>query len=95
MKKHCISISFYFTFFIVLSIPLSHRVCCSDSSSPDTVTLQGRIPRKLLSTYQSNQIVEEETWKSKDSEDGDESVYHLDYHGVKTHPSPTPKCPTP
>lgn len=25
----------------------------------------------------------------------EELVYHIDYHGVMTHPTPTPKHPTP
>ncbi|RXH78541.1 hypothetical protein C1H46_012259 [Malus baccata] len=27
--------------------------------------------------------------------DLDELVYHIDYHGVTTHPNPTPRHPTP
>ncbi|GMH16429.1 hypothetical protein Nepgr_018270 [Nepenthes gracilis] len=26
-------------------------------------------------------------------ENGDEVIYHIDYHGVMTHPAPTPKHP--
>lgn len=28
------------------------------------------------------------------SEHGDEWIYHVDYHGVMTHPNPAPKHPT-
>lgn len=28
-------------------------------------------------------------------DDSDQLVYHIDYHGVTTHPTPTPKHPRP
>ncbi|RXH71432.1 hypothetical protein DVH24_018787 [Malus domestica] len=32
---------------------------------------------------------------SNSNSDLDELVYHIDYHGVTTHPNPTPRHPTP
>lgn len=29
------------------------------------------------------------------TDDFDEIVYHIDYHGVTTHPTPTPRHPKP
>ncbi|RVW26165.1 hypothetical protein CK203_109160 [Vitis vinifera] len=57
--------------------------------------------------YQNIQDVDEEMKRStmqedsiavqhrSSSENSEENVYHIDYHGVKTHPTPTPKHPQP
>lgn len=55
----------------------------------------------------SMQVVETE-WQKADSKgtaagqiktdeagDGDELIYHVDYHGISTHPYPSPKHPRP
>ncbi|KAK6933499.1 hypothetical protein RJ641_036393 [Dillenia turbinata] len=35
----------------------------------------------------------EEVKQSNSDEDVDKLIYHIDYHGVMTHPTPTPKHP--
>ncbi|RVW76685.1 uncharacterized protein LOC100852603 [Vitis vinifera] len=44
------------------------------------------------STMQEDSIAVEHRSSSKNLE---EIVYHIDYHGVMTHPTPTPKHPKP
>lgn len=33
--------------------------------------------------------------KTDEAGDGDELIYHVDYHGISTHPYPSPKHPRP
>ncbi|CAM8936062.1 unnamed protein product [Rhodiola kirilowii] len=57
--------------------------------------------RKLVNLHQDRKkavLMQKETFLSKEQEskhsedilEGEEAIYHTDYHGVTTHPAPTP-----
>ncbi|TYG69989.1 hypothetical protein ES288_D05G275900v1 [Gossypium darwinii] len=46
--------------------------------------------------YPKAKVVDGSSWEGSNGHMDDEIVnYHLDYHGVTTHPTPTPKHPKP
>ncbi|KAB2620470.1 hypothetical protein D8674_037498 [Pyrus ussuriensis x Pyrus communis] len=100
------SVYIIFLCFLVTVLCLSsHKI-----STASRTSLPGRRPmRKLSMSSTNNKVVdgdgESETSKfqeipvvinfSNSKSDLDELVYHIDYHGVTTHPNPTPRHPTP
>ncbi|KAF5186263.1 hypothetical protein FRX31_024152 [Thalictrum thalictroides] len=91
------------------SLNIAHA--SSSSSSITSTLLAGkRTMRKMGSEkpevrQEDNDIkVVKTQWQQADKgsavgedvdEDGDELLYHIDYHGVSTHPYPSPKHPRP
>ena len=56
------------------------------------INMQDADEEMKLSTTQEDSIAVENRRGSNNLE---ETVYHIDYHGVMTHPTPTPKHPKP
>ena len=56
------------------------------------INMQDADEEMKLSTTQEDSIAVENRRGSNNLE---ETVYHIDYHGVTTHPTPTPKHPKP
>ncbi|XP_010265396.1 PREDICTED: uncharacterized protein LOC104603151 [Nelumbo nucifera] len=107
MKAICI---IFFCFLTAAALYLSSMSSSHDSSSSSVERwLAGKRHRKELSTSMSDKrdedwkmkVVNKENIQEGSTErdcrgddDGDELVYHVDYHGVTTHPTPTsPKHP--
>ncbi|KAK9099879.1 hypothetical protein Scep_023309 [Stephania cephalantha] len=103
MKLQCIM----FLCLLLTVLNLSYLSITRDPSSiPTTMLTQRRILREQLQTGHEQEVVDkgrkqfndERAFMNQDnetSEDGEELVYHVDYHGVSTHPTPTPKHPRP
>ncbi|KGN65505.1 hypothetical protein Csa_019778 [Cucumis sativus] len=98
-SSHFIFFCLLFTFFYLRSMDLLH-------SPPPLFTSEGRQARKYLGTSFSHEVHEDEFNRPspKDTSSNTpeyeasinslgELVYHIDYHGVTTHPNPTPKHP--
>ncbi|KAL4280459.1 hypothetical protein GQ457_03G031470 [Hibiscus cannabinus] len=84
--------------FILLCLFTFHLLSSSSSSSSMLQTGrrsldQTALPHHHKDIYPSAKVALEE---SNEHMDDDEIVnYHTDYHGVTTHPTPTPKHPKP
>ncbi|KAJ6912122.1 hypothetical protein NC651_014712 [Populus alba x Populus x berolinensis] len=80
----------------------------SSSSSPSMFFLTGRRSmreQRSMSEQRMSSVLDEKTEQATIKEDSrqleypsssdniDDLVYHVDYHGVSTHPTPTPKHP--
>ncbi|XVF63484.1 hypothetical protein PTKIN_Ptkin09bG0090300 [Pterospermum kingtungense] len=94
---------------IILLCLLATALDLLSSSSSSTISLSGRKSLKMSlphykNRYHNAKVVDEAAWESSgkslmglqysNMDEEDEIVnYHIDYHGVTTHPTPTPKHP--
>ncbi|RZC71169.1 hypothetical protein C5167_034357 [Papaver somniferum] len=100
-----ITLCFLVTLIFVLSSPTITILASSSSSSTSSVLLQtGKTSVRKLGNHQQDKlnikvmntqsdIIQGVPAEAEDN--GEELVYHVDYHGVSTHPTPTPKHPRP
>lgn len=99
--------SLHFIFFCMITISVSFFSKSTGSSAASTF-YSGR--RTLIEVpiaspnhknpFHKTQAIDDKTKQSTvkyaaSTNDYDEIVYHIDYHGVTTHPTPTPRHPKP
>ncbi|KAI3932679.1 hypothetical protein MKW98_012650 [Papaver atlanticum] len=99
-----ISLCFLITLIFFLSSP-TITILASSSPSTSSVLLQtGKTSVRKLGNHQQDKLnikvmnTQSDIIKGVPAEaddNGEELVYHVDYHGVSTHPTPTPKHPRP
>ncbi|KAI3863005.1 hypothetical protein MKX03_023560 [Papaver bracteatum] len=100
-----ISLCFIVTLIFFISSPTITILASSSSSSTSSVLLHtGKTSvRKLGNHHQDKLNIKVMNTQSdiikgiptEADDNGEELVYHVDYHGVSTHPTPTPKHPRP
>ncbi|MCL7031897.1 hypothetical protein MKW94_002281 [Papaver nudicaule] len=96
-----ISLCFLITLIFFLSSPTITALASSSSSSsmllqtgkPSVRKLGNHQQDKLNIKVMSKHIIKGVPAEADDN--GEDLVYHVDYHGVSTHPTPTPKHPRP
>ncbi|MFQ6639932.1 hypothetical protein Gotur_016176 [Gossypium turneri] len=89
-------------YFILLCLfTAAFYLLSSSSSSSSLILLTGRRSLEMSLPhhkyiYPKAKVVDGSSWEGSNGHMDDEIVnYHLDYHGVTTHPTPTPKHPKP
>ncbi|KAM0006831.1 hypothetical protein Hdeb2414_s0160g00818431 [Helianthus debilis subsp. tardiflorus] len=90
------SITLLFFIFLTLGLYIASQITNCPINDP-IISLQAR---RILKKVGKTNKVDENAWRSTMSKAYDaikredaEIVYNIDYQGVKTHPSPTPKHP--
>ncbi|KAF5813297.1 hypothetical protein HanPI659440_Chr03g0102651 [Helianthus annuus] len=90
------SITLLFFIFLTLGLYIASQITNFPINDP-IISLQAR---RILKKVGKINKVDENAWRSTMSKAYDaiksedaEIVYNIDYQGVKTHPSPTPKHP--
>ncbi|KAL9442297.1 hypothetical protein AB3S75_018229 [Citrus x aurantiifolia] len=99
--------SLHFIFFCMITISL-YLFSKSTASSAASTFYPGRrtftevpiSPPNQKNPHHNTQAIDDKTKQSTvkyaaSTDDFDEIVYHIDYHGVTTHPTPTPRHPKP
>ncbi|KAI3956465.1 hypothetical protein MKX01_016878 [Papaver californicum] len=99
-----ISLCFLITLIFFLLSPTITTLASSSSSSSSVLLHTGNTSVRKLGNHQQDKLnikvmsMQSDIIKRVPAEaddNGEELVYHVDYHGVSTHPTPTPKHPIP